>query len=1101
MEIDYKILYQKMLEYWREHDGLEFDVKSLRECFNADELACILFEHAFEHMNYSVVYRFKDKVRSQRELFNHEEADRLFGVYPEWSSYIAQYCSNEFLYSMFKSSMKEMPDEADSNVWAEIAISNIDSDELLLEIFKEVKKPFLKQQALVALKNTELKMKYLNKLPATYRASVILSMNDDYLIEKYIFLFRGEKGRLISSLGDDKKKVKYLKMFYPLLSLEEKSDIINSFKDDQLLLRYLKSANDYMKSRAIIYRFNSNPEMVKQLILTIKNKLLLMETINSIELDEEYIEVCLDRITDQSDIQAFVGRLSDERLIFKYFAKLSYKKKIEGLQDGIFAPEVTFKLLKFITRPKDVIAVVEHIVCFPPYDSQYEYLLDIYAKEYNVDKNRLEKLIKNISFGILTYIDSENIIEILNAKEDEFEFILKLCNKDTLQMDHSTMNDILNAMLQRRFRMNHSDIILIFSSALSAIELNDRKGLLKTIDELSEVLDVSKELEVHAWSLDTFVNLLLNKDDVAIEVLHELTSKFIRNKRNTYVQEQLGSSLAKSSYMYCDKNAMMKYIIKEYPVEYILTYFEYSSDSVNRGYITQEEYDLLQDVELMKKIIQFKKNPSRYETMPEDVKNNIKIFNSVFEKRCQKMRADSISDYVGKIVAVYKKVDEMHLASVLMYVDLDKIRKGLFSKPEYVEEFVRIWNQYKIGGWGKTFNGVLSDAGLEIEPEIIANFIQYFGISYEQLKKNNLNITLTALLDLATCYSLESKKYSLLFGHEDFKMLSSNPGYTAATLKKDKRIKRAIELVSVIRNREYVTVPAMDTIVNVTGGKQMNVVVGNFSNMINLTYGERTDACMRIGGAGESLFDFCLENENGFHIRFVNPTTGKFVSRVSGFRNGNTVFLNQLRESVDPEFENRDVVEACKAVAKLMLERSKDSDMPIDNVVISPDYAMRESGLLPVKLGIDNHRKGFKYFYTDVGTTSILLATSSADGKVVPPKLGVKSVPRYPVVRDKKRVLYNGNASEFYAHLQVLDLVLGGTEIDSIDVEVNEEIAVCLAGEDWCVTIDREGKINKFIMTHSNNKEVAIDEMQEALVYLKDNLKKEMQLANSYLGM
>ena len=33
---------------------------------------------------------------------------------------------------------------------------------------------------------------------------------------------------------------------------------------------------------------------------------------------------------------------------------------------------------------------------------------------------------------------------------------------------------------------------------------------------------------------------------------------------------------------------------------------------------------------------------------------------------------------------------------------------------------------------------------------------------------------------------------------------------------------------------------------------------------MNLTYGERTGACMRIGGAGKSLYNFCLKDENGF---------------------------------------------------------------------------------------------------------------------------------------------------------------------------------------------------------------------------------------------
>ena len=115
----------------------------------------------------------------------------------------------------------------------------------------------------------------------------------------------------------------------------------------------------------------------------------------------------------------------------------------------------------------------------------------------------------------------------------------------------------------------------------------------------------------------------------------------------------------------------------------------------------------------------------------------------------------------------------------------------------------------------------------------------------------------------------------------------------------------------------------------------MHVVVGNFTHPSNLTHGERTGACMRIGGAGKSLFDFCLEDDNGFHIRFVNPKTGKFVSRVSGFRNGNTVFLNELRFSEDSEYTNKDVVEACKLIARELIEVSKESELPIDNVVVT----------------------------------------------------------------------------------------------------------------------------------------------------------------------
>ena len=58
--------------------------------------------------------------------------------------------------------------------------------------------------------------------------------------EKYITLFRGEKGSLIKSLDDDKKKIKYFKKFFAVLTKEERTEIILSLKDDQKVLYYLK---------------------------------------------------------------------------------------------------------------------------------------------------------------------------------------------------------------------------------------------------------------------------------------------------------------------------------------------------------------------------------------------------------------------------------------------------------------------------------------------------------------------------------------------------------------------------------------------------------------------------------------------------------------------------------------------------------------------------------------------------------------------------------------------------------------------------------------------------------------------------------------------
>ena len=103
----------------------------------------------------------------------------------------------------------------------------------------------------------------------------------------------------------------------------------------------------------------------------------------------------------------------------------------------------------------------------------------------------------------------------------------------------------------------------------------------------------------------------------------------------------------------------------------------------------------------------------------------------------------------------------------------------------------------------------------------------------------------------------------------------------------------------------------------------------------------------------------------------------------------------------------------------------------------------------------------------------------------------------------QKKILYNREAATYVAHLNTLDQVLGGVPLEKTNAEINEDIIVCLAGEDWYVTIDKQGKIDRHIMNNSNNKNAAINEVQEALNYLRDNLnlEKEMQIANNVLGM
>lgn len=110
-------------------------------------------------------------------------------------------------------------------------------------------------------------------------------------------------------------------------------------------------------------------------------------------------------------------------------------------------------------------------------------------------------------------------------------------------------------------------------------------------------------------------------------------------------------------------------------------------------------------------------------------------------------------------------------------------------------------------------------------------------------------------MEVAGVYDSSSYKYEILFGRENSKLLVHNPPANSASMSKNLRLENAIYYINIMYKRKYITVPPIDEDISING-KNININLGNFTDMINLTYGERTGSCMRIGGTGATLFDF-----------------------------------------------------------------------------------------------------------------------------------------------------------------------------------------------------------------------------------------------------
>lgn len=212
----------------------------------------------------------------------------------------------------------------------------------------------------------------------------------------------------------------------------------------------------------------------------------------------------------------------------------------------------------------------------------------------------------------------------------------------------------------------------------------------------------------------------------------------------------------------------------------------------------------------------------------------------------------------------------------------------------------------------------------------------------------------------------------------------------------------------------------------------------------------------------EAFMNALDKNPNGFHIRFEDPDTHEYISRVSGFRNGNTVFLNELRYSCNADkYTNLDVVETCKIAARRLVELSASSPYPIKNVVIANQYAMTESEETIVPFHIKDKKEGLPKFYSDIGNDGIVLATTAKETPIERIDFDKSKVPIYLPVRFKVRFLKE--SSELVGAINrvaSIKTLLSGTDIENIDsLHFENGVIYGIVSDDWYIYVDENMNI------------------------------------------
>ncbi|MGN1269208.1 MAG: hypothetical protein ACI4U0_06960 [Candidatus Aphodocola sp.] len=240
-------------------------------------------------------------------------------------------------------------------------------------------------------------------------------------------------------------------------------------------------------------------------------------------------------------------------------------------------------------------------------------------------------------------------------------------------------------------------------------------------------------------------------------------------------------------------------------------------------------------------------------------------------------------------------------------------------------------------------NDSLDEIGIDKE-SILASFDYMKEVSrLSKIFKYDINKyeDVLALCELSEC--ADDKTIAILGKDVIFK-LCRYQDYTDEDT--EEIVRMAKELVCKMTKRNKSTVPYVS-------GRTNNYMYSMYNPQDEtiLLAGINTDACFRIDGSDNDFLHYCALDKNGFVIK-ITDNFGNFIARASGFRNGNGVYINQLRTIYDEggigyegsyEKEKNEIIEtfykACNDIVQTSQQNKNEQDK-IDFVFATQSYAL-----------------------------------------------------------------------------------------------------------------------------------------------------------------
>ena len=696
-----------------------------------------------------------------------------------------------------------------------------------------------------------------------------------------------------------------------------------------------------------------------------------------------------------------------------------------------------------------------------------------------------DKLFITEPLDVLHSFLEPNILTLTSLKEEDFDRFLVLFDYDkTLKLNDQVIDNVLESIIQREFKYQYSSVFNWFIDLTNLIDSKKNVNVIERLVAIRRIVGIDDLLKKHNITFEVFVfNLLNDYRDHSKEILHDIYLQYLDYFRNDYLKRRQGNIRSELNLTKrYDKKALLIKLWEREENEIIKLIY-----SINPSDLDDNLRSFLANQDLVIKCIRQRKNKE----VNYEVGRDLYLLNRLLDK----LYFDGKLDYLTNGSSVefeYESndVSNKFLFNIIKNIDIkhffNEVMNSNQSGIDLYSELKRILTNFRLLGWGDTFNSLFKKNGMDIDSSTFVALFNYFYRIYPKLFHDYeagriKTINLSRILDEFLLYSSVPSKVKDLINEDDYNLICLNPELNAASATKERRLSRVPGLVTAMYKRKYITVPGMDEIITI-GDKNCRVTIGNVTDSINLTLGERTRSCARILGLGENLFEFCLLNENGFHIVFRDPYNDDLISKASCFRNGNSVFINMVEISLSSSYTWSDLQKITQIIAQRIIEQTKNSEYPIENVFVSDKQAF---DTYPVYKIIKLNDIDILYLLPKIKldiTPSNIICLNEDGLKDI--NLSPNNVVRYNVQRGKVKVYKNPTMiGRQIKKLHMINALLCGN--DFVDISSNFTydplITTIYCGDDWYIGVNDENEvITQFVITY-HNEEVATNEMNTVL--------------------